>query len=98
MLLSIFIGIWFFALFGTQFLRIAVFRSLREDKVARGYLLDTNMFSIGDTLAYQLFKERRRIDRQFQLKVRLFLFFNLAAIVIPLAMAAAHLAGLLPEW
>jgi hypothetical protein len=98
MLLSIFIGVWFFALFGTQFVRIAVFRSLRADKVARGYLLDTNMLSIGDTLAFQLFKERRRIDRQFQPKVRLFLFFNLAAIVVPLVMVAAYLAALLPEW
>ena len=53
--MSIFIGVWFFALFGTQFVRIAVFRSLRADKVARGYLLDTNMLSIGDTLDFQLF-------------------------------------------
>lgn len=98
MLLSIFIGIWFFVLFGTQFIRISVFRSLREDKVARGYLLDTNMLSIGDLLAFQLFKNRRRIDQKFLRKVQIFLFFNIAAIAVPLVMAAAHFAGLLPGW
>jgi hypothetical protein len=69
--------------------RISIFRTMKDDPVARGILGDTHLVSFSDLLFCRLFFSRRKIDRRHRAKIQLFFFATLAGIVSVTALVSA---------
>jgi len=69
--------------------RVAIFRTIKDDSIARAILGDANLLSFSDLLFCRLFFNRHKISQSHHGKITLFFFLTAAGIASALALVAA---------